>query len=75
MGRFESVKQFAAACWALIHRLGRFADYDKRCSVFRVGPVGTLWVVDHRQHGFTQRLGVRQLWISGKRRKGADHKG
>src|ERR1700733_1554496 len=44
-------------------RLGRLADDNKRCPVFGVGLFGIL--VDHRQHGFAQGLGVGKLRVGG----------
>jgi hypothetical protein len=64
--RHGGARQFAAACCASVRGLGQLANDDKRCPVFGVCLFGVL--VDHRQHGCAQRLGVRQLWIGGKRR-------
>ena len=48
---------------ASIRGLPWLTDHDKRPSVFGVG---LFWmVVDHRQRGFPERLGVRQVWIGG----------
>jgi hypothetical protein len=69
-GCFESIKQFVAVRCASVRGSGRLADDDEGCPVFGVGLLRML--VDHRQHGFAQSLGVRELRIGGWRREGAD---
>src|SRR5580693_5234537 len=43
-----------------VHRFSWLADDNEWGPKFGISPIGTLLIVDHRQHGFLQRLSVRK---------------